>query len=136
MTGDHATSLAAICAGKVPTYHIGDAGGVDPEAGTIHFRHDGVQHIEETKSAWLPTAGPLRIGVTAGASTPNNKIGEAVGRIPTVEAEYVAEDRAPARAMEECAAVCRMHKRIPFGNAVIGQGSDAQTACEGAAWGS
>ena len=74
-------SLAAICAEHVPTYHIGDAGGIDPETRTIHFRHAGVQHVEETKHDWLPTAGPVRIGVTAGASTPNNKIGEAVGRI-------------------------------------------------------
>jgi 4-hydroxy-3-methylbut-2-enyl diphosphate reductase len=74
-------SLAAICAETVPTYHVGDAGGVDPDAGTIHFRHAGVQHVEETKQDWLPATGPVRIGVTAGASTPNNKIGEAVGRI-------------------------------------------------------
>jgi 4-hydroxy-3-methylbut-2-enyl diphosphate reductase len=74
-------SLAAICADTVPTYHIGDASGIDPEAGTIHFRRAGVQHVEETREGWLPAAGPLRIGVTAGASTPNNKIGEAVGRI-------------------------------------------------------
>jgi len=74
-------SLAAICADTVPTYHIGDAGGIDPEAGTIHFRRAGVKHVEETREGWLPAAGPLRIGVTAGASTPNNKIGEAVGRI-------------------------------------------------------
>lgn len=74
-------SLAAICADKVPTYHIGDAGGVDPASRSIHFRHAGVQHVEETRENWLPAAGPLRIGVTAGASTPNNKIGEAVGRI-------------------------------------------------------
>jgi len=74
-------SLAAICADTVPTYHIGDAGGIDPESGTIHFRQAGVQHVEETRADWLPSIGPLRIGVTAGASTPNNKIGEAVGRI-------------------------------------------------------
>jgi 4-hydroxy-3-methylbut-2-enyl diphosphate reductase len=74
-------SLAAICAETVPTYHVGDAGGIDPHAGTIHFRRAGVQHVEETKHDWLPAAGPVRIGVTAGASTPNNKIGEAVGRI-------------------------------------------------------
>jgi 4-hydroxy-3-methylbut-2-enyl diphosphate reductase len=74
-------SLAAICADTVPTYHIGDAGGIDPDAGTIHFRRAGVQHVEETHEGWLRAAGPLRIGVTAGASTPNNKIGEAVGRI-------------------------------------------------------
>jgi 4-hydroxy-3-methylbut-2-enyl diphosphate reductase len=74
-------SLAAICAEQVPTYHIGDAGGVDPDAGTIHFRRAGVQHVEETLAHWLPAAGPVWIGVTAGASTPNNKIGEAVARI-------------------------------------------------------
>ena len=31
-------------------------------------------------SAWLP-AGPRRIGLTAGASTPNNVVGEVVRRI-------------------------------------------------------
>jgi 4-hydroxy-3-methylbut-2-enyl diphosphate reductase len=85
-------SLAAICADTVPTYHIGDAGGIDPEAGTIHFRHAGVQHVEETRSSWLPPAGPLRIGVTAGASTPNNKIGEAVGRILATRGLSLSED--------------------------------------------
>jgi 4-hydroxy-3-methylbut-2-enyl diphosphate reductase len=29
----------------------------------------------------LPATGPVRVGVTAGASTPNNRIGEAVARI-------------------------------------------------------
>jgi 4-hydroxy-3-methylbut-2-enyl diphosphate reductase len=74
-------SLAALCAERVPTYHIEDADGIDPEAGTIHFRVAGVKHIEETRAGWLPDFGPLRIGVTAGASTPNNKIGETVARI-------------------------------------------------------
>jgi len=31
-------------------------------------------------TGWLPS-GPLTVGVTAGASTPNNKIGETVERI-------------------------------------------------------
>ena len=35
---------------------------------------------EETRTGWLP-AGPLVIGITAGASTPNNRIGEVVERI-------------------------------------------------------
>jgi 4-hydroxy-3-methylbut-2-enyl diphosphate reductase len=74
-------SLAALCAERVPTYHIGDASGIDPEAGTVHFRRAGVQHVEETRAGWMPQDRPLRIGVTAGASTPNNKIGEAVARI-------------------------------------------------------
>jgi 4-hydroxy-3-methylbut-2-en-1-yl diphosphate reductase len=74
-------SLAALCAERVPTYHIEDASGIDPEAGTVHFRLPGVQHVEETIVGWLPANGPVRVGVTAGASTPNNKIGETVARI-------------------------------------------------------
>ena len=74
-------SLAALCAERVPTYHIEDATGLDPETGTVHFRRAGVKHVEDTQSAWLPAEGPVRIGVTAGASTPNNKIGETVARI-------------------------------------------------------
>ena len=74
-------SLAALCAERVPTYHIEDASGIDPESGTVHFRHAGVKHVEATESGWLPETGPVRIGVTAGASTPNNKIGETVARI-------------------------------------------------------
>lgn len=73
------THLAAICAGKVPTYHIEDALGVDPDSGAIRFRPVGT-HDEETRAAWLPP-GPVTIGVTAGASTPNNKIGETIERI-------------------------------------------------------
>jgi 4-hydroxy-3-methylbut-2-enyl diphosphate reductase len=74
-------SLAALCAERVPTFHIEDATGIDPESGTIHFRRAGVKHIEATESGWLPPEGAARIGVTAGASTPNNKIGETVARI-------------------------------------------------------
>jgi len=74
-------SLAALCAERVPTFHIEDAAGIDPESGAIHFRRAGVKHVEATESGWLPTEGPVRIGVTAGASTPNNKIGETVARI-------------------------------------------------------
>ncbi len=74
-------SLAALCAEHVPTYHIEDALDIDPDAGTIHFRVAGVQHVEETRENWLRSEGPVRIGLTAGASTPNNKIGETVARI-------------------------------------------------------
>jgi 4-hydroxy-3-methylbut-2-enyl diphosphate reductase len=74
-------SLAALCAEQVPTYHIEDASGIDPDAGTVRYRVAGVKHVEETRPGWMPADRPLRIGVTAGASTPNNKIGETVGRI-------------------------------------------------------
>ncbi len=73
------THLAAICHDKAPTYHIEDASCIDPEAGTIRFRPPGATE-ERRESGWLP-AGPLTVGVTAGASTPNNKIGETVERI-------------------------------------------------------
>jgi 4-hydroxy-3-methylbut-2-enyl diphosphate reductase len=73
------THLAAICHEKTPTYHIEDAGCIDPEAGTIRFRPVG-GNAEEQREAWLPP-GRVTVGVTAGASTPNNKIGETVERI-------------------------------------------------------
>jgi 4-hydroxy-3-methylbut-2-en-1-yl diphosphate reductase len=74
-------SLAAICAETVPTYHVEDATSIDPEEGTVRFRPAGVTHREEVAAGWLPTGRPVRIGLTAGASTPNNKIGDAVARI-------------------------------------------------------
>ena len=74
-------SLAMLCAERVPTYHIEDAEGIDPDIGRVHFRVAGVKHVEDTRDGWLPADGPVRIGLTAGASTPNNKIGETVARI-------------------------------------------------------
>ena len=74
-------SLAALCAERVPTYHVEDAEGIDPERGTVRFRGIG-SHAEVSERAdWLPAVGPVRVGLTAGASTPNNKIGEAVARV-------------------------------------------------------
>jgi len=73
-------SLAALCSETVRTFHVEDAEDIDPASGAIRYRPLGGK--EETASAdWIPSTGPVRIGVTAGASTPNNKIGEAVGRI-------------------------------------------------------
>ena len=74
-------SLAALCAEQVPTYHIEDADAIDATTGDVHVRLPGVRHEEATISDWLPAGRPVRVGVTAGASTPNNKIGETVGRI-------------------------------------------------------
>jgi 4-hydroxy-3-methylbut-2-enyl diphosphate reductase len=73
------THLAAICAAKVPTYHIEDATCVDVDGGAIRFRPVGAT-TEDVRRDWLPP-GPLTIGITAGASTPNNKIGETIARV-------------------------------------------------------
>jgi len=73
-------SLAALCSERVPTYHVADASCIDPATGAV--RHLPVGGSAETETGgWLAKAGPVRVGVTAGASTPNNKIGEAVARI-------------------------------------------------------
>ncbi|HEV2018085.1 MAG TPA: 4-hydroxy-3-methylbut-2-enyl diphosphate reductase [Gemmatimonadaceae bacterium] len=73
-------SLAALCSESVRTFHVEDADDIDPASGRI--RHRPLGSKEEAESpGWLPETTPVRVGVTAGASTPNNKIGEAVGRI-------------------------------------------------------
>jgi 4-hydroxy-3-methylbut-2-enyl diphosphate reductase len=73
-------SLAAICAERVPTYHIEDATCIEPDRGVIRFKPIG-EPPERMASSWLPAGGEIRVGLTAGASTPNNKIGDAVSRI-------------------------------------------------------
>ena len=73
-------SLAALCAESVTTYHVEDADAIDPELGRIRHRPAGAK-TDVDQIGWLEGSGPVRVGVTAGASTPNNKIGEAVARI-------------------------------------------------------
>ena len=62
----------------VPTFHIQDAAGID---GARSIRHQPLRQAAETVSAgWLPE-GPLAIGVTAGASTPNAEIERVIRRV-------------------------------------------------------
>jgi 4-hydroxy-3-methylbut-2-en-1-yl diphosphate reductase len=71
--------LAALVQSRgVPVFHIEDADAVDPVAGAVRHQPIGTKG-EVTADGWL---GAARIvGITAGASTPNNKIGETVARI-------------------------------------------------------
>jgi len=80
-------SLTALCAVKVPSYHVETPEAIDPARGTIHHRLAGVAHQEATTENWLPAGRAVRIGITAGASTPNSKIGEAVRRIIATRGE-------------------------------------------------
>lgn len=73
-------SLAALCSEKVRTYHIEDASAIDPEMGTVTFRPPGAKE-DVDEQGWISREGPVQVGITAGASTPNNKIGDAVARI-------------------------------------------------------
>jgi 4-hydroxy-3-methylbut-2-en-1-yl diphosphate reductase len=65
----------------VPAYHIEDADAVDVVSGAIRHQPIGTKS-EVITSEWLGTA--RLIGITAGASTPNNKVGETITRISTV----------------------------------------------------
>jgi 4-hydroxy-3-methylbut-2-en-1-yl diphosphate reductase len=73
-------SLAALCSESVRTFHVEDADDLDPASRSIRHRPLGSKEEIETTD-WLPSTTAVRVGITAGASTPNNKIGEAVGRI-------------------------------------------------------
>ena len=74
--------LAVLCARHTLTYHVADAACIDPQTGRIRFKPIGTPHDtpEQEAEDWLPP-GPLSLGLTAGASTPNNKIGEVVERV-------------------------------------------------------
>ncbi|HEX6060334.1 MAG TPA: 4-hydroxy-3-methylbut-2-enyl diphosphate reductase [Gemmatimonadaceae bacterium] len=86
-------SLAALCAERVTTYHVDDPASIDVERGTIRYMTTDTHEVVE-RSDWLP-AGPLRVGLTAGASTPNNKIGEAVARVLAMRGLAPARAAAP-----------------------------------------
>jgi 4-hydroxy-3-methylbut-2-enyl diphosphate reductase len=73
-------NLAKIAAGRVTTYHIDSADGIRPDNVIRHKPVDAKDPIE--KSGWLG-AGPMHIGITAGASTPDSEIGETIARLLT-----------------------------------------------------
>ena len=77
-------NLARICAVKVRTYHISDPDCMT-SADEIRHRPVGLPSttagVEEVTLEWLPKSGPLKVGLTAGASTPNNIVGEVIRRL-------------------------------------------------------
>ena len=79
-------NLARICAERVPTFHIAEPEGL-VSSSEIRHRPVGAPStatgIERVSSGWLPEAGALTIGLTAGASTPNNIVGEVIRRLDT-----------------------------------------------------
>jgi len=77
-------NLARICAARVRTYHIADPGCL-LSAGQIRHRPVGapstVKADEVVTEGWLPPAGRVVVGLTAGASTPNNIVGQVIETI-------------------------------------------------------
>ena len=76
-------NLARICADRVPTFHIADPSCLE-SADAIRHRPIGAPSTasvpEVVTRVWLP-AGQIRVGLTAGASTPNNIVGQVVERL-------------------------------------------------------
>ena len=77
-------NLARICAERVPTFHIADP---DCLTSAHEVRHRPVGAPSTTTSqelttrGWLPSTGPVVVGLTAGASTPNNIVGQVLERL-------------------------------------------------------
>jgi 4-hydroxy-3-methylbut-2-enyl diphosphate reductase len=68
-------NLARICAARLPTYHVSD-----PECllSAVSIRHRPVgASAEVVTESWLPP-GHVRIGLTAGASTPDNLVARVI----------------------------------------------------------
>jgi len=73
--------LAHMCREYTTTYHISDASCIDIENGTIRHKPVIDAHAEEVLVEDFLPDEPFELGITAGASTPNNKIGEALVRV-------------------------------------------------------
>ncbi|HEY6360766.1 MAG TPA: 4-hydroxy-3-methylbut-2-enyl diphosphate reductase [Vicinamibacterales bacterium] len=72
-------NLARLCAARVPTFHIAAPEGL---LSADEIRHKPVELKEDVVTAgWLPAGRPVRVGLTAGASTPDNLVGEVIRRL-------------------------------------------------------
>jgi 4-hydroxy-3-methylbut-2-en-1-yl diphosphate reductase len=72
-------NLARICAETVPTFHIADPDCLE-SADAIRYRPAGGKS-EVRETGWLPTGRELSVGLTSGASTPDNLVGTTVRRL-------------------------------------------------------
>ena len=84
LNSSNTCNLARICMDRVPTYHIADPTGL-VSAETIRHRAVG-SPTEITSTGWLPRGG-VTMGLTAGASTPDNLVGTAIQRLDVLANE-------------------------------------------------
>ena len=80
-------ALAQMCAPRLPTYHIDAPDCIEKDG----IRHRPVrQYADVLTHDWLPP-GPVTLGLTAGASTPDSVVGNVLDRILTLRGK-TAED--------------------------------------------
>ena len=78
-------NLARMCSKQVPTYHIAEPDCLISDSSVVHLPvSETTGRPSETTEPWLPTQGPITIGITAGASTPDNIVGRVVNRLAEI----------------------------------------------------
>ena len=77
----------------IPTYHIEDASSLEPDR-ILHQPVSG-EGVIETRN-WLPQEGELRVGFTAGASTPDTRLAAVMERLAELAGVPLAS-KPPAR---------------------------------------
>ena len=74
-------NLARMCEPRVPTFHIAEPAGL---LSPVEIRHKPVGgQGERVATGWLPMSGPVSIGLTSGASTPDNLVDTVIRRLGT-----------------------------------------------------
>jgi 4-hydroxy-3-methylbut-2-enyl diphosphate reductase len=74
-------NLARICAESVPTYHIADP---DRLLSSAEIRHKPVTGKHEVVTGGWLGSGTRNIGLTSGASTPDNLVEQVIRRLDTL----------------------------------------------------
>jgi len=79
LNSSNTCNLARICAQRVPTYHIADPLGL---VSAHRIRHKPIGRADEVLTTdWLPESGAVTVGLTSGASTPDNLVAAAIRRL-------------------------------------------------------
>jgi 4-hydroxy-3-methylbut-2-en-1-yl diphosphate reductase len=86
--------LAELCAERVPTYHVENESSLISTMEIDHWAHPsgGVVRTRD----WLK-AGPVRVGLTWGASTPDNIAGRVIERLYALRGVSLADLAAPVQ---------------------------------------
>jgi 4-hydroxy-3-methylbut-2-en-1-yl diphosphate reductase len=89
-------ALARMCAPRVTTYYIDSPECISADG--IRYRPIGA-HEEHVAPQWL-ASGDVRVGVTAGASTPDSVVGEVIERILALRGRTAGDLTQPAHSAQ------------------------------------